>query len=62
MRNAIDMNGRNLKNQARMCVSVVLMVVGMMCVANVYASLDMEMYGFGCITNNSVTNADIGQY
>jgi hypothetical protein len=51
-----------MKNQARMCVSVALVVISMMCVADVCASLDMEMYGFGCITNNSATNADIGQY
>ena len=55
-------NGRSMKNQTRMYVGVVLMVVSMMCVANVHATLDTEMYGFGCITNNSMTNAAIGQY
>ena len=51
-----------MKNQARMCISVVLVVISMICVANVQATLDTKMYGFGCITNNSATNAAIGQY
>jgi hypothetical protein len=37
------------------------MVIGMMCVAHVQAVLDTQTYGFYNITNNSTTNALIGQ-
>lgn len=54
-------NGRCMKNQARMCISLALIVIGMVCVAGVQAGLDMQTYGFYNITNNSTVNAAAGE-
>ena len=50
-----------MKNQARMYLGVALMSIGIMCIADVHAGLDMQTYSFYNITNNSGTNAATGQ-
>ena len=52
---------RSMKTQARMYVSAVAMMVGVLCAVNGYAGLDIQEYGFGSITNNNYIDAQIGQ-
>lgn len=59
------MKGENMKNQARMCVRVILMAVGVLCVANMQAGLDTECdsHSFSWIWDSdaSPANGAIGE-
>ena len=50
-----------MKNQSRMYINVLLVVIGMACISNAQAGLDMKTYGFYNITNNSAANAATGE-
>ncbi len=54
-------NGRNMKNQTRMYINVLLVMIGMVCISNAQAGLDMETYDFYNITHNNAANAAIGE-
>jgi hypothetical protein len=50
-----------MRNQAKMCISVALVLVGMVCISSAQAVLDTQTYGFYNITNNSAANALTGE-
>jgi len=54
-------NGRSMRKQTRVCVSVAFVVIGMVCISNTQAGLDMQTYGFYNITNNNAANAAAGE-
>ena len=47
--------------QTKMCISVVVVVVSMICVSGVQAGLDTETYNFINITNNNAADASAGE-
>jgi hypothetical protein len=50
-----------MKFQAKMCIRFLVAVIGMVCVSNALAVLDIKTYGFYNITHNSINNAAAGE-
>ncbi|MHC5139553.1 MAG: PEP-CTERM sorting domain-containing protein [Planctomycetota bacterium] len=50
-----------MKKQTSVYVAATLMMIGMLCISNTQAGLDMETYDFYNITHNNAANAATGQ-
>ena len=53
--------GKAMKRQVKTYISAALAVFCVICISNLQASLDAQVYGFYNITNNSVVDAAIGE-